>query len=57
LGFFTHATLQGKLFLQELWASEKDWDEKLEEEIPFYGLPRRLTWDISVIPKDILDLK
>ena len=33
LGFFTHATLQGKLFLQELWASEKDWDEKLEEEM------------------------
>ena len=33
LGFFTPATLQGKLFLQELWASEKEWDEKLEEEM------------------------
>ena len=31
LGFFTPATLRGKLFLQELWASEKEWDEKLEE--------------------------
>ena len=31
LGFFTPATLQGKLFLQELWASEKEWDKKLEE--------------------------
>ena len=33
LGFFTPTTLQGKLFLQELWASEKEWDEKLEEEM------------------------
>ena len=33
LGFFTPATLQGKLFLQELWASEKEWDEKLEDEM------------------------
>ena len=33
LGFFTPATLRGKLFLQELWASEKEWDEKLEEEM------------------------
>ena len=33
LGFFTPATFQGKLFLQELWASEKEWDEKLEEEM------------------------
>ena len=31
LGFFTPATLQRKLFPQELWASEKEWDEKLEE--------------------------
>ena len=34
LGFFTSATLQEKLFLQELWASEKEWDEKLEEAMP-----------------------
>ena len=33
LGFLTPATLQGKLFLQELWASEKEWDEKFEEEM------------------------
>ena len=33
LGFFTPATLRGKLFLEELWASEKEWDEKLEEEM------------------------
>ena len=31
LGFFTPATLQGKLFLQDLWASKKEWDEKLDE--------------------------
>ena len=35
LGFFTPATLQGKLFLQDLWASRKEWDEKLDEEILF----------------------
>ena len=33
LGFFTPATLQGKLFLQDLWAAEKEWDEKLDEEM------------------------
>ena len=33
LGFFTPATLQGKLFLQDLWASKKEWDEKLDEEM------------------------
>ena len=33
LRFFTPATFQGKLFLQELWASEKEWDAKLEEEM------------------------
>ncbi|XP_073250389.1 uncharacterized protein [Porites lutea] len=32
-GFFTPATLQGKLFLQDLWASKKEWDEKLDEEV------------------------
>ena len=31
LGFFTPATLRGKLFLQDLWASKKEWDEKLDE--------------------------
>ena len=31
--FSTPATPQGKLFLQELWAPEKEWDAKLEEEI------------------------
>ena len=33
LGFFTPATLRGKLFLQDLWASKKEWDEKLDEEM------------------------
>ena len=33
LGFSTPATLQGKLFLQELWAPEKEWDAKLQEEM------------------------
>ena len=33
LGFFTPATLQGKLFLQDLWASKKEWGEKLDEEM------------------------
>ena len=33
LRFFTPAILQGKLFLQESWASEKEWDEKLEEDM------------------------
>ena len=28
VGFFTSATLKGKIFLQELWASEKEWDEE-----------------------------
>ena len=31
LGVFTPATLQGKLFLQDLWVSKKEWDEKLDE--------------------------
>lgn len=44
LGFFTPATLQGKLFLQELlWASEKEWDEKLEEEM-LHKLPLCTFW-------------
>ena len=33
LGFFTPATLRGKLFLQDLWASKKEWDEKLDKEM------------------------
>ena len=33
LGFFTPATLLGKLFLQELRASKKEWVEKLDEEM------------------------
>ena len=33
LGLFTPATLQGKLFLQDLRASKKEWDEKLDEEM------------------------
>ena len=33
VGFFTPATLKGKLFLQDLWASKKEWDEKLDEEM------------------------
>ena len=33
MGFFTPATLQGKLFLQDLWASKKEWDEKLDDEV------------------------
>ena len=33
VGFFTSATLKGKLFLQDLWASKKEWDEKLDEEM------------------------
>ena len=31
LAFFTPATLQGRLFLQDLWVSKKEWDEKLDE--------------------------
>ena len=33
VGFFTPATLKGKLFLQDLWASKKEWVEKLDEEM------------------------
>ena len=33
LGFFTPATLQRKLFIQDLWVSKKEWDEKLDEEM------------------------
>ena len=33
MGFFISATLQGKLFLQDLWASKKEWNEKLDEEM------------------------
>ncbi|KAL9977210.1 hypothetical protein ACROYT_G014589 [Oculina patagonica] len=31
LGFFSPATLNGKLFIQELWKQELDWDETLNE--------------------------
>ncbi len=31
LGFFSPATLNGKLFIQELWKQELDWDETLAE--------------------------
>ena len=31
LGFFSPATLNGKLFIQELWKQELDWDETLTE--------------------------
>lgn len=31
LGFFSPATLNGKLFIQELWKQELDWDEILSE--------------------------
>ena len=33
LGFFTPATHQGKLFFQDLWASKREQDEKLEKEM------------------------
>ncbi|KAL9972922.1 hypothetical protein ACROYT_G019318 [Oculina patagonica] len=31
LGFFSPATLNGKLFIQELWKQELDWDETLNQ--------------------------
>lgn len=31
LGFFSPATLNGKLFVQELWKQELDWDKTLCE--------------------------
>ena len=31
LGFFSPATLNAKLFIQELWKQEKDWDETFSQ--------------------------
>ena len=31
LGFFSPVTLNGKLFIRELWKQEVDWDETLNE--------------------------
>ena len=32
LGFLSPATIKMRLFLQEIWAKEMDWDDKLSEE-------------------------
>ena len=56
LGFFTPATLQGKLFLQGLWASKKEWDEKLDEEMlhKWMKLQKEMEWiSMVTIPRFI----
>ena len=50
LGYLAPATIRLKLFLQNLWSQDKDWDEKLDErDIEEWRKLRAETEDLSLI--------